>query len=510
MTSRVLAYDVRSLSQGICVRTASGQSVVSNRAQDILDFLVFPGPFVLPSTMRVGWSLDSLASAVVPLLPPVVGDRVRSSAHRGIWGPYRLFYIPGKMMAVSKVHNEAVFYALSQYYPGLPEPSHPSELQELADQLLSAFAAIGVPSVATLSSPVAAAEASGMLSEYLNTIPSVADTPDCFLEAHDYALECAQREWVSNYHIGHWDEGECFSYDIASAYPFEATRLFDLRDCFFTKSETALRSACYGFLRGRMTIYPESPYAFCSPVLVDRGDGILVNYVGAVDGCYPLDVVRFVERHGLGEFRLRDGWFVSPSSGVRPRRPFLPLMTHLYGKRSLSPTVSFVVKRVMNGVVGRLLQQREDGTYGDLYNPIYYSLIVNRVSLRVADFIIQHHITEDELVHVGIDGCKATRYIPLPSKAGMGQWRSAGSPAVLVLSPGRVYTADRRSGGLLYHLFTAMLRAHPASSRYTVNGVTLDLRALHAAQDRAFPEMPRSGAALLEGRYRSCPVFLTA
>ncbi len=311
---------------------------------------------------------------------------------------------------------------------------------------------------------------------------------------------------------------ELYNYDITSAYPFAASQLIDLRDCSFVKSEgasadTLIKSAYYGFLRGDLYLDPAHLYAFCSPVVVNL-DGRLSNPVGHLPtDYYPLDIIRFVERCGIGIFKMRDGWFISPHHAVSPRHPFQSLMSDLYAGRSQSSLASYFLKRVMAGIIGRMLETRKSNGevtgYGELYNPIYHAIITSQTKIRVAEFIIQNGISASELVHVGVDGIKTTKRIDLPEKSSrMGQWVCKGSEPAIILSSGRIYTPSRPRGGETYHLLSAMVQAFPNRRKYEFNGSVVDLNGLGMDMTRNFSKLPKTGGALLSGKYESEAVVI--
>lgn len=327
-----------------------------------------------------------------------------------------------------------------------------------------------------------------------------------------------------------------YSYDISSAYPYEASQLLDLRDCDFTKSSSPSPdlSRYYGFVYGDLYIDPSSPYAYCSPVLTRLPDGQLTNAVGHLPtDHYSLDLIRHVYTYELGEFQCRSAWYIHPRGGVRPRLPFKDIMTGLFSRRdsqnspysnnniitnradskAKAELQSYFVKRIMTGIIGKLLETRKDRDgnvrYGELYNPIYHAIILARVACRVSEFIINNGITKSELVHVGVDGVKATKYLPhIPSVAGMGQWRCTGSQPTIILSPAGIYTPDRSPQGVPLGIIQALFEAKPSSSRYSFDGWEIDLRALQAKQNRAYPKLPKTGGQVLDNQYQSEAVEL--
>lgn len=269
-------------------------------------------------------------------------------------------------------------------------------------------------------------------------------------------------------------------------------------------------NAHYGVLVGRFTVYPDAKYAFCSPFLEDRGDGVLVNFTGTRENYICLlDEVRRLYWHNLGEFQLNYGWFIKPRKGVEIPYPFNQMMLKFFQSRAESPIASFFFKRVMNGLIGKLLETRKgsDGRisrYGDLYNPLYHSLITTATRMRVFEFIVNHNITREELVHIGVDGIKMTRHFPLPTRVEMGNWRSAGSQPTFVLSPGAIVNTARNYKQTGYDELLEQIKARPNTSMYGNNG-DIDLKLLPMNQSRVFPDLPKTGRALLSKSYLSSP-----
>lgn len=316
-----------------------------------------------------------------------------------------------------------------------------------------------------------------------------------------------------------------YSYDISSAYPFHASQLIDLRDCTFRQTYD-IKSAYYGFLIGDFHVDPNSQYAYCSPFITDRGDGTPVNFTGTAHD-YPclLEEVRTLFRYNMGSFDFKSGWFAYPSNGVRPRRPFKELMDTLFLERELPYGISntntyrakgelksYLLKRVMNGIIGMMLQtfKDKDGNiteYGKLYNPIYHSICTTRTRLQVFEFIVQNEISREELVLVGVDGIKATKHIQLPQRAPMGKWRCQGEEQAVVLSPGGIITNDRNFKKTGFTEFVVECLEHPQASKLGVDEKDpVDLKKLWVNQNRQYPELPERAGDLMERTYLSEPV----
>ena len=116
-------------------------------------------------SFRMLWDLDKEVSCILSLLPEPVQASLASPSHKAFYNSCKLYYIPGKVFAVTKSGgNEASFYDLSQYFPDDPEPTGMQDLQQKADLLMTTLSEFGITSPTKLTSPVAVAEASGLLN----------------------------------------------------------------------------------------------------------------------------------------------------------------------------------------------------------------------------------------------------------------------------------------------------------------------------------------------------------
>lgn len=493
--------------------------------------------------LRVFWDIDSALANLFKLLPLSVVKELATTSRAKFCG-YKLFYAPNSVFGIDNSSYTANYYSLSRFFPeDHPAPSSLSETQALADSLMEALSSLGTPSPDRLASPVSVLMSSMRGKEVYDSVPTITDTPDNALEAQEYAMRCNHRLWVSCYQIGSWgvEEGdELYTYDMTGAFPSEASKLLDVRQMQHYKSTDYDTSAYYGFLRGRLTIDPDSPYAFCHPFLFQPPSGLLTSATGPhPEDFYTLSEIRYLYRYNLGTFDLADAWYLKPYNGTSPSQPLKPIMSDLYSQRSLSPLASSVAKNMANGLIGKLAEHRrsQDGKrtiYGDLFNPIYHAIITTEVRLRDFDFLVQNQITPEELVHIMVDGCRLTRYLPLPVQSrGLGSWKCLGSSPTIVLSPTKVYSGSRRPGSLTYSDLLSLITEHPQSSRYeqqvprritlpqalaagdlslvgelSTAPASVDLRTIPSELDRVFKKLPRTGKALLTSRYQSKPIQL--
>lgn len=164
MSTNVAAYSVSDANTAVLILDSFGNSCVSSDPGELLDFLIYScSTRVAASSPRVFWDLDKSASCILSLMPESVLTPLASPEHKAFFDSRKLYYIPGKLFAItSKSRQEVSFYDLSQYFPEEPEPADMKTLQQKADLLMTTLSDAGIPSPRTLSSPVAVATASGL------------------------------------------------------------------------------------------------------------------------------------------------------------------------------------------------------------------------------------------------------------------------------------------------------------------------------------------------------------
>lgn len=501
------SFHIGSPAEGIIEITASnGETLVTTDYHRLLEFMVRrpPGyPFEIP---RVVWQVNELVGILKTMLPNEAVEGLSTEPYRVNWvdrGRYRLYWNPGKVFQDNVNHDEVLIYSLSQFFPDGTEP--PADIKELTTrsrELCCALSGLGVRDIKQMYSPVAVLEDAGLLEGVYGNLATFLDIPD---GCCDYAMEVGgmldkRREWNECYQTGYFKEGEVWAYDISSCYGWHGLRLRDIRGADFKKSKTYVEGATYGFLRGRLYIDPESPYAYCSPIVFPVGER-LTNPVGTIKNAYlTLGQVQFIERNGIGSFDLKDGWFIS---GTSDYKPLAGIVERFYGKREgASPLDSYLMKRAITGIIGRMGEWRRDRTDeylpGQYFNPVYRAQILTGASLQVGQFLIDQQVKPEELVLVGVDGAWLTRRISLPSQAELGQWRCTGTRRLVIAGFNRRFRGEE-CDALLHEI-----EDNPDSVVYP----SLDLSMALADQDRMYDRYPRTGKELISRRFVSYPVLV--
>jgi len=313
------------------------------------------------------------------------------------------------------------------------------------------------------------------------SIPTMYDSPEENWDAYEYASRIMNREWRCVYQIGHWNE--TYDYDLQFAYPSVAAQLYDTRRAEFIHSKEYVK-AHWGFLYGEIDITAD-----LHPVV--SADGGL--YKGKRDDYISQDMVQFIEKRGLGSFKLKDGWFLKFFNSCTPLEV---AMNRLFDLRGAGGLREHLAKKFAQSVYGKFSEEHADGTYGWHYNPIYAAMITTRVPIRVADFIYQNNAVEN-VISVIVDGCLMDKNVVIPTKYGIGLWKASPASPALVLSQGLQFHNGKKPAGLSYDEMMAGIREKPRSRSYF--GIDLTLLELN----RKFDKVPHSGEQLITNVYKS-------
>jgi len=477
----------------------------------LLNWLIFSTATMTPSKNKVVWSLDDFTTLLFPTLPPEVVEELNRPPHRARHHHYKLYYLEGKMFGVSLNNSDADIYELAQYYPNDDEPETVEGIQEKANQLQATLEELGVKDPPSLSSPLACLKNHDLMKSMEGSMPSILDLPEELMELMEVAYVCTPREWISNFKIGHFPK--LWKHDISSAFPAEAAKLPDLTECYIAEAtESEIMEAEAGFMIGDFTVFPDHPYAFCSPFMTVMDDGTPYNFVGTERNyrCSQADV-KLLYEFGMGKFKFKKGWGIG---WYEPKFPLANAMNVLFAMRGDNPLRSYLLKRGMNGIVGKFLETRKDAgdeviDLGKNYNPLYHAMVTNPVRLKVFRALVEHGVTQEELVHIGVDGFRSTRMLHLPGVAPLGGWRCAGSEPAFVLSPGSLVTHERavrenRYNDLLEECTrrpTARLLGRDPKSK-------IDVAKLFLHQNRDYHSFPRNAKDLLLKTFNSTPIRL--
>lgn len=526
----VTAFEIVEKDGVVSIHHTQGRGRNTANVADLLKFLRYD----TKQTIRVLWDLDTAVAPILRKLPADILERLSKFDSDLTYEGHELYYLPDRLFRVGM----ARYYGIRSFW-GRPSNKIPtlSQTQALANGLLKALSQCGLTEPRKLTSAIAIFEDSQQGKQLYTGLPRGYDIPEECYPMLEMAGKADRKDWVSNYYVGGFAEGEIFDFDVSGCYPAIASQLPDLRDLDVWQAiKMGVREygASIGIVQGSFYLNPNAEYAHCSPIIAKTAGDLPGNPLGKIpEDCYAMDEVRFIEDNGLGKFKFKDGWFADPKHGVIPRLPFKDIMAQMYEQRQLSPLANSISKAIANSLIGKLIETKVSGEYGPLRNDIYHALITSRARVQVAEFLIQNQVKADELVCVQTDGCRLTREVSVQDN-GMGSWRCNGSEATIVLSPYKVYSADARPYRLTYADVVAMIGEHPLSQTYAktiehrltlvqairqhgdatkvgevrIQPDSLDLITLVTEQNRVYNRLPGTGKGLLSSKYTSEPVVL--
>jgi hypothetical protein len=237
--------------------------------------------------------------------------------------------------------------------------------------------------------------------------------------------------------------------------------------------------------------------------------------------------MNFIHRWNIGKVEPIEGWYIKFTAPIQPLK--VP-MQKLFNIRNKGGLVKTIAKRISTAAgYGKFIERHEDGTIGRYYNPLYAAMTSTMTRLQVCQFIYRHKLI-DHLVHVGVDGILTTKNVTIKDKVAMGNWKENPLAPALVLSPGRVYTGDKKPHGLNYDIITNMFNDKPRESFYRAKlyrrqtltesielndlkhigdmketNSSVDINLLRTSQNRIFKEFPRTGGDIMSKNYHSEP-----
>lgn len=519
MALRIIAYTSTVESGTVVIRNSEDGSITSNNPQELLEFIGenYTDSEVPYREMKVTFDLDQFIAPILRLLPMSQIRELSSPKHQS----GNIFYIPSKLLSLETKEHKSYLYHLAQYFEDMDEPTDPLLIAGLGTDIVEAYKQMGM-SPYKLTSPVAVYEA-----EILNhcQIPTILDLPGAKEEeVIDFAEACIGRLWISAFQVGHWETEEVYSYDVQSSFPFWASQLYSIKYANFAKSKYLCPDAQWGFIKGRITI---NDNVKVHPILHKNDKGDIINPCGSWEDIITLQEWEFINKWKIGTFEPIEGWYIKFNAPVKPLE--IPLQ-RLFNLRHKGGLVKALAKRMATGgCYGKFIEHHDDGTVGKYYNPLWAAMVSTLARLQVAEFIYTHELQND-LIHIGVDGLLSSKYVPIKEKVAMGYWRLNPPSSALVLSPGRVYTGDKKPQGLNYNMIMQMIKSRPRDSYYStilrrrqtlaesveLNDLahlgiikdthsSLDLNLLRTGQDRIFKDFPHTGGELIANKYPSSP-----
>ncbi len=509
----MISYQSSSAKNIVRLDNSDNNYIESDNLQDLLNFLLNPQP----DQFRVVWDLEQFVAPILKKLKIEYLERLYTTGR--IWikeSGHSFTYNPRKSLYLTWGSKRVKYYHLSQFFSNGGKPENLQGIKAMGERLLAELDTLGIEPE-KLTSPVTALEPMWNKIDFVN----YEELPD---EVGQMAWDCCERPWVEAHRLGHFDKA--YDMDITSSFPSACAELLDLRYGKWVECATVPDKAYYGFAKGRVNIKSK-----ISPIVYANESGNLFNPIGKWNTTLSLQEIRFIEKYGMGGFKIQSGWWWIPKLVVigheEKYMPFKKLINDLYSYRNKSPILNYVIKKSLVGLYGKWLQTFKDDTFSNRFNPVYGAMIEIQIRLKVAEFVLSKHL-EDRVIHISTDGCLLDKRVRIKSSGLMGEWRLDSSGPALVVSSGCLFYGEKRPNQITYPEAMKMIESKPETSSWSKSSRRMltvgdviesgDLEkignvmpivigfGLKNQHDRDFRELPDTGVGLLEKQYRSQPI----
>jgi hypothetical protein len=357
--------------------------------------------------------------------------------------------------------------------------------------------------------------------EILSTmdLPTVLDLPE---GVGEYAYNCLQGSWVEAFKKGHFEK--TYDYDLKGAYSKQLAELLDTRAGKWIEQAEYIDEAYYGYCKCWVNIDKEF-----SPIQHSIGEE---NYTptGPREKFLTKEMIDFIEEYNLGTCEILNGRWWVPVGGELIY-PLEEMIIDLNSKKekAKSKLARQVIKRIPNGIWGKLIEQRKDN---DCYNyfPPWATEAETKTTLEDARFVLDNDLYPDSLLHIVVDSVLCTDKVNIKESNELGSWRLSHEGAAFVIGSG-VCAIDNKNGDgdftLRYDWLMNEITQRPNSELYEMKKLRpvalmeavktnkFDRLGLHTVVKkeinvtyelkRNYPEVPGNGKELLENVYNSLP-----
>lgn len=526
---KIVAYESNLIDGQVQILESTGATITSNDKEKILGFLCEP----YDDPIKVCWELDVFIAPILKLLnSQALTDLAKTK--RCHLPPFSLFYVPGKVFSVEHIPSKlkANIYGLDQYFPDFDEVPNVSNLVALCSELMEVLEAMDMKSARKLTSPVAIC-ADSILKKI--DMPTLKDIKP---EIAELAYMTSARLWIEAHQIGLFEN--TFDYDLNSAFPSMAMRMLDFRDCQLVECANInprhpnITESVYGYASCNLTINPD---VYVSPILADYNNK-LVSHTGTVKN-YPItkSQIEFIDKFNLGNVEILHGYFLHNKTKKELSKPLYTPIKKLLGYKARTGTRQYLfkllAKRMSTGIYGKMGEDYGE-SFGNYFNPVWFSEISTQTALNVAAFLYTFGIGPtagpkyDTLLNITVDGIKLSE--PLNLSPG-DKWKYVEEGETLIISSGLVYTQKSKPKGLKLQDIKDMIQEHPNKGYYTKTlkrrltlkeAVSMNrledigkyinfnssINLANLDPDRKFKKLPKTGKQLLTNHYKSQPINL--
>lgn len=201
--------------------------------------------------------------------------------------------------------------------------------------------------------------------------------------------------------------GECYLYDINSAYPYALTTIPDILDGRWIRTNKVLPDAKIGFFSVLVNV---SENVKIAPFPFRKKNGTICYPSGRFKTFVTLDEIKSINDPRIS-YKILESYQFIPNKNCR--YPFKDFIESMYQKRLKlkqdNNQLQQPIKIILNSIYGKTAQ-RTNQTMGNLFNPVIASYITGFVRAQLYRFVMEHNL-ENETVAFATDSIACRKKI---------------------------------------------------------------------------------------------------
>lgn len=202
--------------------------------------------------------------------------------------------------------------------------------------------------------------------------------------------------------------GECYLYDINSAYPYALTTLPDITDGKWIRTNKILPKAQVGFFS--VLVYVPVGIKI-TPFPFRKKNGTICYPSGKFKTFVTLDELRVIKNKKI-KYKIIESYQFVPNSTCQ--YPFRDFIIQQYQKRLRlkleNNPLQQPIKIILNSIYGKTAQT-SGNRFGNLFNPIIASYITGFARAQLYSFVVDNNM-ENETVAFATDSIACRKKIP--------------------------------------------------------------------------------------------------
>jgi hypothetical protein len=184
--------------------------------------------------------------------------------------------------------------------------------------------------------------------------------------------------------------GECWLYDINSAYPYALSKIPDITCGKWVSGKKIHPKAALGFYR---ILADVDNSVRVSPFPFRTKDNMLIYPVGKFETYVTLEELKAVEGDNRISYKILDSWQFIPDKNCT--YPFKEFIEQQYNKRlelkENGDQLERAIKVVLNSMYGKMAQ-RVNNRIGNLFNPVIAAFITGYTRAQLYHFVRKHDL----------------------------------------------------------------------------------------------------------------------